>query len=112
MLFFLLLVFKNLEKSRCRHNDVSYSILRHFAAIFAYRATTDDDGRRRPSSSVVTQLCRQVDVRRRAVCERALKVQKLQTSDYPPAHRLMIINVLLSNITFFIFCSFRCVIRR
>jgi len=40
-----------------------------------------------------------------------LKLQKLQKADYPPAHRLNV-NVLLSNITFFNFCSFRCVIRR
>jgi len=37
-----------------------------------------------------------------------LKLQKLQKSDYPPAHHLNV-NVLLSNITF---CRFRCVIRR
>ena len=37
-----------------------------------------------------------------------LKMQKLQKSDYPPAHHLNV-NVLLSNITF---CRFRCVIRR
>ena len=30
-----------------------------------------------------------------------LKLQKLQKGDYPPAHRLSV-NVLLSNITFFV----------
>jgi len=30
-----------------------------------------------------------------------LKLQKLQKGDYPPAHRLNV-NVLLSNITFFV----------
>ena len=36
------------------------------------RALMDDDGRQRMMSSIIAQLCHQVDVRRRAVCERAL----------------------------------------
>jgi len=40
-----------------------------------------------------------------------LKLQKkIKKGDYPSAHRLNV-NVLLSNITFLYFCSFRCVTR-
>jgi len=44
MLFFLLLVVavENLEKSRCRHNDVSYTILRHFAAYICIGLSLTD----------------------------------------------------------------------
>jgi len=64
------------------------------------RASTYDDGRRwttrRPSSSVVAQLCRQVDVRRRAVCERALRPK------FKPSSKIRS-KTSLKNETFFAF---------
>ena len=73
MLFFLLLVFENLEKkvdaaittSAIASSAISllYLHIINMPVHVIWRTTT---------SSVVAQLCRQVDVRRRTVCERAL----------------------------------------
>ena len=77
-LLFLLHVFENHEKSRCSHNDVSYSysaislLYLHIINIPMHvicRATTDHNGQQRTTTDDVVRYRIEVDVRRRAVCE-------------------------------------------